>query len=159
MNRHTVLHIRLYFIYLCIHRQPELADKLADAPLTPEPLICLLFLLPDSLSANSEDSTIFNLDLHFLFLQSRKISLDYVNFRSFLPVYTNVGQGGALPVSVGAGDVGTGAGGEDAFEGSQMSRENGLKMLLRRPPKKLGINAMDGFLLLFDVERVIKTRR
>jgi hypothetical protein len=56
------------------------------------PSIILVFLLDIPLSADLENPIIFNLDLHFLFSEARKIGLEDMGFWGFLPVDASVNK-------------------------------------------------------------------
>ncbi|KAF9675414.1 hypothetical protein SADUNF_Sadunf09G0029900 [Salix dunnii] len=56
------------------------------------PSIILVFLLDIPLSADLENSIIFNLNLHFLFSEARKIGLENMGFWGFLPINASVNK-------------------------------------------------------------------
>ncbi|KAK7858684.1 hypothetical protein CFP56_010428 [Quercus suber] len=115
----TILHCSLDLIHLSILRKPKPPQELATATLHSMPRVFLLFLLHFPLSAYLEHSIIFNFNLHFLFVEPRKISFEHMGFWGLLPIHTD--ENGK------------------SLNGSQISSENGSSMLLRWLPKKLGI--------------------
>ncbi|KAK3028601.1 hypothetical protein RJ639_039944 [Escallonia herrerae] len=122
--QHAVLHGGLHLIHLGILRQPEPAEEPPAAPLHAAPPLVLLFLLLVPLSADLEHSAFLDLHLHLLLLQTRQSILVLATAAVSL-ASSDRGAERAPPVK------------GKSWNGSHTSRENGSKMLPRRPPKKL----------------------
>ncbi|KAK7849138.1 hypothetical protein CFP56_003406, partial [Quercus suber] len=107
-SENTILHTSLYVIHLSILRQPELPQELAATALHSMPLV---------------HPVIFNLNLHFLLLKPRKISLENVGFWGLFPVDFGVDKSIIFR--------------ENSGKEAESEEANGK--LLRWPPKKLGM--------------------
>ncbi|KAK2996470.1 hypothetical protein RJ639_026364, partial [Escallonia herrerae] len=121
---------------------PEPADELAAAPLHAVPPVRLLLLLPAPLAADLEHlpsststftSSFFSPGRSTLITCGSGVSFQLT--RGLATAAVSLPQLGALVTA------------PKPSNGSKMSREKGSKMLLRLPPKKLGIRAMFSFAL------------
>ncbi|KAK7849180.1 hypothetical protein CFP56_003412 [Quercus suber] len=74
-------------------RKPKPPQEFAATTLHSMPRVFLLFLLHLPLSAYLQHSVIFNLNLHLLFVEPRKISLEHMGFWGLLPIHASVNQG------------------------------------------------------------------
>jgi hypothetical protein len=89
-SKNPILHGSLHLLHLHIFRRPEPPHELPAASLHPMPRVVLVFLLHIPLSADLEHSVFFDLHLHFLLLQPRKIGLEHVGFWGLVPVDSGV---------------------------------------------------------------------
>ncbi|KAL9413546.1 hypothetical protein AB3S75_042102 [Citrus x aurantiifolia] len=56
------------------------------------PFVVLVFLLDAPLAADLKDSPVLNFNLHFLFLEPRKIRLENMSFQGFFPIDLSTGK-------------------------------------------------------------------
>uniref|UniRef100_A0A6N2KH51 Uncharacterized protein n=1 Tax=Salix viminalis TaxID=40686 RepID=A0A6N2KH51_SALVM len=91
-RENPIFHRSLDLVHLGIFRQPKPPHEFATAPLHAMPSIILVFLLDIPLSADLENSIIFNLNLHFLFSEAWKIGLENMGFWGFLPINASVNK-------------------------------------------------------------------
>ncbi|KAF4349461.1 hypothetical protein G4B88_026241, partial [Cannabis sativa] len=129
-GKNSILHSSFDLIHFYILRKPEPPHELPAAPLHPVPRVVLIFLLNVPLSADVEDSIIFDLHLHLFLLQPRNIGSEH-STRALTKAEFSSDSFGKDELDKGK-----------SLNGSQTSREKGSKTLLRRPPKKLGMSDM-----------------
>ncbi|KAF4374293.1 hypothetical protein F8388_002191 [Cannabis sativa] len=89
-GKNSILHCSFDLIHFRILRKPEPPHELPAAPLHPVPRVVLIFLLNVPLSADVEDSIIFDLHFHLFLLQPRNIGSEHVGLRSLLPVHSGI---------------------------------------------------------------------
>ena len=107
----------------------ETPHKLATASLNTMPHVILVFLLYLPLSTNPNHSVIFDLDFHFLLVEPRRSAFNTcASGVSFQSIRMLTKAEFSLEIWVGK-----------SLSGSHTFRENGSKILLHLPPKKLGI--------------------
>ena len=134
-SENTVLHQSLNLIHLRILWQPETPQELATAALNTVPRVILVFLSPLIRTTLSSSTSTFTSSFLSLGRSTLNTWASRVSFQSIQVL---------MKAKVFVKNWGTyrdeDEGNRKSLNGSQMSCENGSKILLRLPLKKLGIN-------------------